>query len=108
MEVDDNNPPTPSPNPNATPDPATPGPDPTVGPNPTTAGGPATVISNGPRSAANIALTFDMGGRLDPAVQIVQWLIDHEVHATLFPTGKSGTQTAQGLAAMQLAATRPD
>jgi peptidoglycan/xylan/chitin deacetylase (PgdA/CDA1 family) len=108
MVVDDNNPPTPSPNPNATPDPATPGPDPTVGPNPTTAAGPATVISNGPRSAANIALTFDMGGRLDPAVQIVQWLIDHEVHATLFPTGASGTQTAQGLAALHLAATRPD
>jgi peptidoglycan/xylan/chitin deacetylase (PgdA/CDA1 family) len=53
-------------------------------------------------------LTLDMGGRLDPAVDIVQWLIDHEVHATLFPTGKSGTQTAEGLAAMELAATRPD
>jgi peptidoglycan/xylan/chitin deacetylase (PgdA/CDA1 family) len=49
-----------------------------------------------------------MGGRLDPAVDIVQWLIDHDVHATLFPTGKSGTTTAQGLAAMELAATRPD
>jgi peptidoglycan/xylan/chitin deacetylase (PgdA/CDA1 family) len=56
----------------------------------------------------NIALTFDMGGRLDPAVEIVQWLIDHEVHASLFPTGKSGTQTAEGVMAMQLAATRPD
>jgi peptidoglycan/xylan/chitin deacetylase (PgdA/CDA1 family) len=49
-----------------------------------------------------------MGGRLDPAVDIVQWLIDHDVHATVFPTGVSGTTTAQGLAAMQLAATRPD
>jgi peptidoglycan/xylan/chitin deacetylase (PgdA/CDA1 family) len=49
-----------------------------------------------------------MGGRLDPAVAIVQWLIDHEVHATLFPTGASATQTAQGLAALRLAATRPD
>ena len=115
MVVDDNNPPTPSPGPIGTPEPEptlgpnpTTAPNPTTGPLPTTAAGPATVISNGPRSASNIALTFDMGGRLEPAVQIVQWLIDHDVHATLFPTGKSATQTTQGLAAMQLAATRPD
>ncbi len=108
-EVDENNPPTPSPGPNSSsaPPPTT-GPTPTVKPTPPATAGPATIISNGPRSASNIALTFDMGGRLDPAVQIVQWLIDHDVHATLFPTGKSATQTAQGLAAMQLAATRPD
>lgn len=122
--VDDNNPPTPSPGPNLTPDPnPTTAPTPTTGPTtgptprptprpttgPTTApAGPATVISHGPRTTANIALTLDMGGRLEPAVQIVQWLIDHDVHATLFPTGKSGTQTDQGRAAMQLAATRPD
>jgi peptidoglycan/xylan/chitin deacetylase (PgdA/CDA1 family) len=107
-EVDENNPPTPSPGPGATPVPTTTGANPTAKPSPPPVAGPATVISNGPRSVSNIALTFDMGGRLDPAVQIVQWLIDHEVHATLFPTGKSATQTAQGLAAMQLAATRPD
>lgn len=103
-EVDENNPPTPSPGPSALPTVlATAGASaqPTSGP-------PATVVSHGPRTVKNIALTFDMGGRLDPAVDIVQWLIDHEVHATLFPTGKSGTQTTQGLAAMQLAATRPD
>jgi peptidoglycan/xylan/chitin deacetylase (PgdA/CDA1 family) len=68
----------------------------------------ATVVQHGPRTVPTIAFTFDMGGRLDPAVDIVHWLIDHDVHATLFPTGVSGTQTAQGLAAMQLAATRPD
>ena len=105
--VDENNPPTPSPGP-ATPPPATPGPSQGGQVTPPPANGPATVISNGPRTIANIALTFDMGGRLEPAVDIVQWLIDHEVHATLFPTGKSGTQTAEGLAALQLAATRPD
>jgi peptidoglycan/xylan/chitin deacetylase (PgdA/CDA1 family) len=103
--VDDSNPPTPSPGPIATPGPT---------PGQTQAGAthvpaqPATVVSNGPRTVSNIALTFDMGGRLEPAVDIVRWLIDHDVHATLFPTGKSGTQTPQGLAAMQLAATRPD
>ncbi len=114
--VDENNPPQSSAAPDPTQGGAIPTPattKPTTGPQPTgtqppTPAGPATVISHGPRTARNIALTFDMGGRLDPAVDVVRWLIDHEVHATLFPTGKSGTQTAQGLAAMQLAATRPD
>ena len=103
VTVDDANPPSPSPG----------APTPTVGPSgtpsPTTvAGAPATVLSHGPRGTTSIALTFDMGGRLDPAVEIVQWLIDHGVHATLFPTGKAGTTTDQGRAALQLAATRPD
>ena len=110
-EVDENNPPPlTTPDPDATPAPTSP-PNPappTFPPQPTAAAGPATVVSHGPRTASNIALTFDMGGRLEPAVDIVQWLIDHEVHATLFPTGASGTQTAQGKAAIQLAATRPD
>jgi peptidoglycan/xylan/chitin deacetylase (PgdA/CDA1 family) len=102
--VDDTSPPTPSPGPILSDPPgASAGPtgQPTVAP-------PATGIFHGPRTVKNIALTFDMGGRLDPAVDIVHWLIDHGVHATLFPTGKSATQTAQGLQAMQLAATRPD
>jgi peptidoglycan/xylan/chitin deacetylase (PgdA/CDA1 family) len=103
--VDDANPPTPSP--------GIPTPQPTVGPSATpaptaVAGAPAVLVSYGSRSSSQIALTFDMGGRLDPAVQIVQWLIDHDVHATLFPTGASVSTTAQGKAAMELAATRPD
>jgi peptidoglycan/xylan/chitin deacetylase (PgdA/CDA1 family) len=105
-EVDENNPPTPSPGPATTPTPSV---SPTSKPSAAPSGGPpATAISHGPRTVQNIALTFDMGGRLDPAVDIVQWLIDHGVHATFFPTGKSGTQTTEGLQAMQLAATRPD
>ncbi|MEO5704603.1 MAG: polysaccharide deacetylase family protein [Candidatus Limnocylindrales bacterium] len=107
-KVDENNPPTPSPGPSTLPTimpTAAPSANPTAQP---TSGPLATVISHGPRTVKNIGLTFDMGGRLDPAVDIVQWLIDHEVRATLFPTGKSGMQTAQGLMAMQLAATRPD
>ncbi len=103
-EVDENNPPTPSPGPSALPTVL-----PTAGASAQPTSAPAAIlVSHGPRTVKNIALTFDMGGRLDPAVDIVQWLIDHGVHATLFPTGKSGTQTTQGLAAMQLAATRPD
>ena len=105
--VNDNAPPTPSPGPGSTPVPATPSPTGGAVGTPVP-GSNATVISNGPRTTANIALTFDMGGRLEPAVQIVQWLIEHGVHATLFPTGKSATETSPGLAAMQLAATRRD
>jgi peptidoglycan/xylan/chitin deacetylase (PgdA/CDA1 family) len=105
--VDDSNPPTPSPGPTPTSGPS-PSATPAGSPQPSTAAGPATVVSHGPRAVKNIALTFDMGGRLDPAEDIVQWLIDHDVHATLFPTGKTGSQTAQGLVALQLAATRPD
>jgi peptidoglycan/xylan/chitin deacetylase (PgdA/CDA1 family) len=105
VKVNDANPPTPSP--------GLPTPIPTAGPSAgpgstPIAGGPAAVVSHGPRETTQIALTFDMGGRLDPAVAIVQWLIDHEVHATLFPTGKAGTTTAEGRAALELAATRPD
>ncbi len=103
--VDDANPPTPSPG-TSTPIPSA---GPSTGPGSTpVAGGPAAVVSHGPRGTTQIALTFDMGGRLDPAVEIVQWLVDHEVHATLFPTGKAGTTTAEGRAALALAATRPD
>lgn len=105
VTVDDANPPTPSPGP--------PTPQPTVGPtagpgSSPVAGGPATVVTHGTRGTNQVALTFDMGGRLDPAVAIVQWLIDNDVHATLFPTGASGTTTTEGRAALELAATRPD
>jgi peptidoglycan/xylan/chitin deacetylase (PgdA/CDA1 family) len=105
VTVDDANPPTPSPGPPTL--------QPTLGPtappgSSPVAGGPATVVSHGNRGTTQVALTFDMGGRLDPAVDIVEWLIDHDVHATLFPTGESGTSTPQGVAALQLAATRPD
>jgi len=106
--VDESNPPTLPPG-SATPSPS-PTPLVTVGPTltPTPSGAPAAIVSYGPRGTTKVALTFDMGGRLDPAVQIVQWLADHGVHATLFPTGSSGTTTALGRQALQLAATRPD
>ena len=34
-----------------------------------------------------VALTFDMGGRVGDALAIVDWLIEHDVHATVFMTG---------------------
>jgi peptidoglycan/xylan/chitin deacetylase (PgdA/CDA1 family) len=41
-----------------------------------------------------VALTFDMGGRVDPAVAIVTWLRDHDVAATVFMTGAMAASTA--------------
>lgn len=113
VTVDETNPPTPSPPlTGQAPDPtATPNPQPTTAPIPppsTAPAGPATVISHGSRDSVGIALTFDMGGRLDPAVDIVRWLVDHHVHATLFPTGIAGSTTTLGREALTLAAAHPE
>ncbi|HYN68797.1 MAG TPA: polysaccharide deacetylase family protein [Candidatus Eisenbacteria bacterium] len=102
VTVDDASPPT------ASPAPATPMPGATVLPTLPPSGGLATVVSYGPRGTNQIALTFDMGGRLDPAVDIVTWLIDHRVRATLFPTGNAGTTTTEGQAVLALAAAHPE
>ena len=102
--VDDANPPSTSPGSSG----SVPTPTPSGSAGSSAEGGPATVITHGLRGTTQIALTFDMGGRLDPALDIIQWLIDHNVHATLFPTGKAGTTTDLGRAAINLAATRPD
>ncbi len=71
-------------------------------------GAGAAVISSGPRSSGKVALTFDMGGRLDPALDIIGWLRDKEIPATLFPTGASGSGTSAGRAVLEQAAARPD
>jgi peptidoglycan/xylan/chitin deacetylase (PgdA/CDA1 family) len=44
-------------------------------------------VTNGDRAGRAVALTFDMGGRVDPALDIMQWLIAHRVKATVFMTG---------------------
>ena len=48
-----------------------------------------------PGTGPGVALTFDMGGRMDPAVDIMNFLVDHEVCATIFATGVM-SQTDQG------------
>ncbi len=110
VTIDETNPPSPSPGPSESP-----GPTftflPTFSPAPsaTPVGGePATVVTHGGRKSGQIALTFDMGGRLEPASDIVRWLIDHDIPATIFPTGKTGSTVEDGIAALQLAAARPD
>jgi peptidoglycan-N-acetylglucosamine deacetylase len=53
---------------------------------------PATVqtLSSLPGASGQIALTFDMGGRLNPAMDILGFLVDSDVCATIFPTGALG------------------
>ncbi|HTK45491.1 MAG TPA: polysaccharide deacetylase family protein [Patescibacteria group bacterium] len=34
-----------------------------------------------------VALTFDMGGRVGDALAIMDWLVGHDVHASVFMTG---------------------
>jgi peptidoglycan/xylan/chitin deacetylase (PgdA/CDA1 family) len=44
-------------------------------------------VTHGSRTSNHVALTFDMGGRIGDALAIVSWLVDHQVHATIFMTG---------------------
>ncbi len=79
--------------PSPRPIPATSAAAPSVTPAPSTAAGPSVLLYHGPRTSHDVALTLDMGGRLQPALQIMDWLIAHEVPATIFPTGVMGTTT---------------
>jgi peptidoglycan/xylan/chitin deacetylase (PgdA/CDA1 family) len=60
-----------------------------------------------PGAGPGVALTFDMGGRMDPAVDILNFLVENEVCATIFPTGVM-TQTAHGQAAMAIVRAHPE
>lgn len=68
-------------------------------------GGASVVVRHGDRSVRTVALTFDMGGRLDPALEILDWLIANDVPATIFPTGRTATQTSEGQAVMEVIGT---
>jgi peptidoglycan/xylan/chitin deacetylase (PgdA/CDA1 family) len=54
-----------------------------------------------------VALTFDMGGRLDPGIDILNFLIDNGVCATLFPTGAMA-QTLEGTRIMDIVKAHPE
>ncbi len=99
-------PPTPSPAPESasptTPATAAPTPAPTV--RPTDSPAPATpsaYVTNGSRSSGAVALTFDFGGRIGDAQAIVDWLIEHEIRATIFITGKQIDTTTEGAAILK-------
>ncbi|HWP63836.1 MAG TPA: polysaccharide deacetylase family protein [Candidatus Binatia bacterium] len=93
----------PTPRPTTTPIPTL-----TLPPAPTPPAGTSLLISSGPRGSNAVALTLDMGGRLDPALDIMDWLIANGVPATIFPTGKIASTTAVGRAVIERAAAHPD
>jgi peptidoglycan/xylan/chitin deacetylase (PgdA/CDA1 family) len=70
------------------------------------AGSPQTFYTI-PGAGNAVALTFDMGGRLDPGVDILNFLIARGVCATLFPTGAMA-QTEQGQRIMAIARAHPE
>jgi peptidoglycan/xylan/chitin deacetylase (PgdA/CDA1 family) len=59
-----------------------------------------------PGAVNQIALTFDMGGRLVPAMDILERLVIDRVCATIFPTGAT-SQTTAGRQVMAFIATYP-
>jgi peptidoglycan/xylan/chitin deacetylase (PgdA/CDA1 family) len=70
------------------------------------AGSPQTFYTV-PGAGKGVALTLDMGGRLDPGIDILNLLIEHEVCATLFPTGAMA-QTAPGRQIMAIVRAHPE
>ncbi len=87
----------------------TPVPSVSIAPGPTPrADGSSLLVSNGSRDSTAVALTFDMGGRLDPALSIIDWLIAHDVRATIFPTGTATSETAIGRGVMERVAAHPE
>ncbi len=65
-------------------------------------------VSHGSRSSTMVALTFDMGGRTDPAIAIMGWLEDHGVPATIFMTGASVDSTTAGRQVISIVNAHPD
>jgi peptidoglycan/xylan/chitin deacetylase (PgdA/CDA1 family) len=60
-----------------------------------------------PNAGHGVALTLDMGGRLDPGIDILNLLIANKVCVTIFPTGAM-TQTAEGKQVMALIKAHPE
>src|SRR5688572_24849278 len=91
-------------------------PRPTPAPPPTAVGctagnrvtaGSAQTFRTIPNAGPGVALTFDMGGRMDPSVDIMNFLIANKVCATIFATGVM-SQTAQGQQVMALIRAHPE
>ncbi len=60
-----------------------------------------------PNAGPGVALTFDMGGRMDPAVDIMNFLVANRVCATIFATGIM-SQTPQGQQVMAIIRAHPE
>jgi peptidoglycan/xylan/chitin deacetylase (PgdA/CDA1 family) len=69
--------------------------------------GSAEIINSVPQAGDAMALTFDMGGRLDPALDIMEFLVANQVCTTLFPTGAM-SDTETGRAVLAIVAAHPE
>jgi len=69
--------------------------------------GSAATYTRVPTTDPQIALTFDMGGRMTPAVDIIERLIIDRVCATIFPTGDAAS-TSEGRAVIALIKAHPE
>jgi peptidoglycan/xylan/chitin deacetylase (PgdA/CDA1 family) len=69
---------------------------------------PSTLVTHGSRSTPRVALTFDMGGRVTPAVAIMDWLIGAAIPATIFATGATGSLTPEGGQVLGLVTAHPE
>jgi len=89
---------------------------PTVAPTPVATGcragnrvaaGAQQTFTTVPNAGHGVALTLDMGGRLEPGIDILNLLIANKVCVTIFPTGAM-TQTAQGQQIMAIVKAHPE
>ena len=60
-----------------------------------------------PNAGHGVALTLDMGGRLEPGIEILNLLIANKVCVTIFPTGAM-TQTTEGQRVMAVVKAHPE
>lgn len=84
---------------------------PTATPTPPTAAGPSRLVEYGDRGSKDVALTFTVGYRLDPAVEILELLRERGVAATIFMSGIVFDQDETRAAAervLQIITARPD
>jgi peptidoglycan/xylan/chitin deacetylase (PgdA/CDA1 family) len=89
---------------------------PTVAPTPPASGcragnrvpaGAQQTFTTVPNAGHAVALTLDMGGRLDPGIEILNLLIADRVCATIFPTGAMAL-TSQGQQVMAVIKVHPE
>ncbi len=71
------------------------------------AAGSAQTLATIPNAGPGVALTFDMGGRMDPAVSIMDFLVANGVCATIFATGVM-SNTAQGQQVLGIIRAHPE
>ncbi|MEO6578752.1 MAG: polysaccharide deacetylase family protein [Candidatus Limnocylindria bacterium] len=71
------------------------------------AAGSAQTFRTIPGAGPGVALTFDMGGRMDPALDIMSFLVANRVCATIFATGIM-SQTPKGQQVMGIIRDHPE